>query len=92
MIDTNAPQHIWDAIELIHRKSINENERRREHDAGGGTAVAVPNAAARPSDAEIEESDRELRLVTDARRQYRELYDGPADADAQEEGDTTWQK
>jgi hypothetical protein len=78
MLDATEPRHIWDAIELVHRKALNESVRRHESHTETASTAAV-STRSRAGAAEIEETDRELRLVTDARRQYKELYERPVD-------------
>ncbi len=71
-------KHIWNAIDLCHRKLLNEQHRIQETHteelnigqiSRPSMAVAVDQRSER-----LDEVDANLRCVTAARREYRKLY------------------
>ena len=73
-------KHIWDAIELCHRKLLNERERISSAAADAAVAPASRGGAAtvdRTSEL-LEEIDRQLKEVAEARGAYNDQYGEPS--------------
>jgi hypothetical protein len=77
-------KHIWDAIDLCHRKLLNERERLASPATTVGATGGSPSHGAAPTvdraQDQLAEIDAELRAVIAARRDYTERY-GEASAE-----------
>jgi hypothetical protein len=76
-------RHIWKAIDVCQRKLVNERERLQssQTDSIGGAGASPAGTTAtldRTRDA-LEEIDAELRAITAARQDYKDLYGEPQD-------------
>ena len=70
-------KHIWDAIDLCHRKLVNERERLAMAAGGAEPVAATASSSTVTIDRTkelLDEVDAQLRAVTAARRDYENEY------------------
>jgi hypothetical protein len=70
-------KHIWEAIELCHRKLVNERERLAMAVGGAEPVAATASSSTVTIDRTkelLDEVDAQLRAVTAARRDYENEY------------------